>query len=127
VSRLLGEMRRHFLNAEVNPSEDLIERMTNAVEDRHVLATAVEARADVIVTRNLRDFPAPEVAPLGFAVLSPDIFLGELLADAPETILETLRQQAADLIKPPKTFNDVLFELSSQVPIFVAQVHAMTS
>ena len=34
-------------------------------DDRHVLAAAIEAEADVIVTFNTRDFPAPVVAQYG--------------------------------------------------------------
>ncbi len=32
-------------------------------DDRHVLAAAIVGRADVIVTRNLRDFPDAALAP----------------------------------------------------------------
>ena len=34
-------------------------------DDRHVLAAAIRGRADVIVTFNLKDFPATTLAPLG--------------------------------------------------------------
>jgi predicted nucleic acid-binding protein len=125
VDRLLVQMRRHFLNAEVNPPQELIERMTNAVEDRHVLASAVEAGAELIVTKNLRDFPASALVPLGVQDLSPDDFLGEQLDIAPEAILETLREQAADLVNPPKTLDDVLSALDTQAPFFVARIRAM--
>jgi predicted nucleic acid-binding protein len=33
--------------------------------DRHVLAAAIRGRADVIVTMNLKDFPAGTLAPYG--------------------------------------------------------------
>jgi hypothetical protein len=45
-----------------------------------VLAAAVAARADVIVTANLKDFPPPVCAPLGVEVMNePKIALEELL------------------------------------------------
>jgi len=34
-------------------------------DDRHVLAAATRGRADVIVTANLRDFPAEHIASFG--------------------------------------------------------------
>jgi predicted nucleic acid-binding protein len=125
VTRLLTEMRRHFLNAEVTPPLELIEQMTNADEDRHVLATAVAAGAGYIVTKNLRDFPASALDPLGIEALSPDEFLGELLDAAPGTVTQILREQAADLVKPAKTLDDVLSALDTQVPIFVSRIRAI--
>jgi predicted nucleic acid-binding protein len=37
--------------------------LTNHPNDRHVLAAAIQAKADVIVTSNLKDFPAAALAP----------------------------------------------------------------
>jgi hypothetical protein len=42
--------------------------------DRHVLAAAIRGRADVIVTRNLRDFPPDRLAPYGIEAQHPDTF-----------------------------------------------------
>jgi len=38
--------------------------------DRHVLAAAIKAKAQIIVTKNLRDFPAERLA-LGISRRSP--------------------------------------------------------
>jgi hypothetical protein len=43
--------------------------------DIHVLATAIAAGADTIVTMNLRDFPRAELAPHGVAAVHPDALL----------------------------------------------------
>ena len=43
--------------------------------DIHVLATAIAAGADTIVTMNLRDFPRAELAPHGVAAIHPDALL----------------------------------------------------
>jgi hypothetical protein len=43
--------------------------------DRHVLAAAVRAGAQLIVTNNLKDFPAAALAPYGLEAKGPDDFL----------------------------------------------------
>jgi predicted nucleic acid-binding protein len=43
--------------------------------DRHVLAAAIIGRCDVIVTQNLKDFPADTLASYGIDVQRPDEFL----------------------------------------------------
>jgi hypothetical protein len=43
--------------------------------DRHVLAAAIVGSADVIVTKNLKDFPADTLAQFGIEAQHPDVFL----------------------------------------------------
>lgn len=52
-------------------------------DDVHVLAAALTAKADLLVTFNLRDFPAPKLRRLGLAPISPDAFLWELAGRSP--------------------------------------------
>lgn len=54
--------------------------------DLHVLATALAARAEGIVTLNLRDFPRAELLPHGVVARHPDALLMEILATAPEEV-----------------------------------------
>ena len=51
------EIRRHFSEAWVEGFDKLIPKMTNHPKDRHVLAAAVRAKAQIIVTYNGKDFP----------------------------------------------------------------------
>lgn len=53
--------------------------------DRHVLAAAIHARAQVIVTRNLRDFPGDTLGPWDIEAQHPDIFLAGLHKAHPHT------------------------------------------
>ena len=56
-------MDHHFPSAIVTGYESLIERLDLPdPQDRPVLAAAVRGGADVIVTQNLRDFPAERLA-----------------------------------------------------------------
>lgn len=52
--------------------------------DRHVVAAGVEADASVIVTWNLRDFPASELRKHGLRRQTPDAFLLDIHDAAPE-------------------------------------------
>jgi predicted nucleic acid-binding protein len=64
-------MERSFPDAMTVGFEALIPEMTNDPKDCHVLAAAVAAGADVIVTANLADFPEAALAPLGSRPFTP--------------------------------------------------------
>ncbi len=78
-------MRAAFEEALVDGSE--IERlesaMTNHAKDRHVLAAAVAADSELIVTFNLGDFPPAACEPVGVEAIHPDDFLLDLHDLAP--------------------------------------------
>ncbi|HSF96177.1 MAG TPA: PIN domain-containing protein [Thermohalobaculum sp.] len=63
--------------------------------DAHVLAGAVAARAEILLTFNLRDFPARRLAAHGVAARHPDGFLWELLSHAPEAMDAAIRRACA--------------------------------
>jgi predicted nucleic acid-binding protein len=73
-----SEIRKHFPEAWVEGYEGLVSAMTNQPKDRHVLAAAVRARAEIIVTYNRRDFPAATLAPYSISVQGPSTFLKNL-------------------------------------------------
>ena len=55
----------HVLDALVTGYEPLVKTIhLPDPNDRHVLAAAITGRADVIVTKNLKDFPADRLARL---------------------------------------------------------------
>lgn len=124
ASRLRSIMEREFPEAEVAGYEHLIDAMPNDPKDRHVAAAAVKAGAQVITTANLKDFSA---LPDGVEAQSPDEFLCNLFDLDPEGFEELLRDQAADLVKPPMTFEELLDRLARVVPDFVAAVREHAS
>lgn len=84
-------------------------------DDRHVLAAAIHAEAQVIVTRNVRDFPADRLTRWGVAVQHPDDFLTELHQDQPDAlgrIVAAIAHAWSDDAKP----DDVLDSLSIDAP-----------
>lgn len=113
ANRLRAIIEREFPEAEVTGYEHLIDAMQNDPKDRHVVAAAVKASAQVITTANLKDFL---VLPDGVEAQSPDEFLCNLFDLDPVGFEELLRDQAADLVKPPMSFDELLDRLARVVP-----------
>ncbi len=122
AARLRATMERVFPDAMVTGFERLIAAMKNDEKDRHVAAAAVKCGAQLIVTSNVKDFAD---LPDGIDVQSPDEFLCNLVDLDPRSFLELLREQAADLKKPPVTFEQFLETFEKMVPNFVAAVRAI--
>ncbi len=55
-------------------------------DDVHVLAAAIRVDADLLLTQNLRDFPARALAPHGLVARDPDRFLRACHDQAPEAV-----------------------------------------
>jgi predicted nucleic acid-binding protein len=123
--RLLRALRAAFPEAEESGYRTLINSMTNEPGDRHVLAAAVHAKADVIVSSNLRHFPKRSVAPYAIRVQSPDAFLLERLAQAPEQMSRILQDQASEFQAPRMTASDILDRLFTAAPMYAAAVRAL--
>lgn len=81
-------------------------------DDRHVLAAAIETGADLIVTINLRDFPADALSSYGIEARHPDAFVLDLLLRAQTAVLATFRGHRAALRKPPLTSEEYLHKLA---------------
>ena len=99
--------------------------MRNHPKDRHVLAAAVRAHAQVIVTFNLRHFPEEALAPYGIVARHPDAFLTDLANRAPDLMVQTIERQAAALRNPPKSYDDILDNLTGQVPQFATLMRGL--
>jgi predicted nucleic acid-binding protein len=77
-------MDLHAGDAVVTGYEELIPGLNLPdPNDRHVLAAAIRGQANIIVTLNLRDFPADVVGALGIEAQHPDEFVLNLLDLAP--------------------------------------------
>src|SRR3954462_6891521 len=76
-------------------------------DDRHVLAAAIRARAQVIVTSNLKDFPAADLAQWDIEPKSPDGFDGDQRVLIPDRLFPEFSRSAAFWRNPkgtPPTF-----------------------
>ncbi|HEY4027420.1 MAG TPA: PIN domain-containing protein [Candidatus Dormibacteraeota bacterium] len=103
--------------------------MANDPNDRHVLAAAVAAKADAIVTFNRRHFADDACDPYGVEVLHPDQFLVDLHDLDQETVEDEIAAQAAALRRPPMSPAELLAMLErGGVPKFAARLrHVITS
>jgi len=78
------------------------------VDDRHVVAAAIEGNAEIIVTFNLKDFPLDYLKSLDIEVQHPDDFVRSLIDIDKTSALEALNNQVKRLKTPPKSLEDVL-------------------
>lgn len=72
-----------------NPSDEAALWLPD-MGDIHVLATAIAGQAECIITLNLRDFPASELAARGVAAIHPDAMLYRLWLDHPEPVTDVV-------------------------------------
>ena len=108
-------MDKHAEDALVADYEDLIPGLQLPdPDDRHVLAAAIRGGANVIVTMNLRDFPATIVAPFGIKAQHPDDFVLHLLHLAPDVVLGATQTHRLSLKRPAKTTLEYLETLERQ-------------
>jgi predicted nucleic acid-binding protein len=77
-------------------------------DDRHVVAAAIRAGAQAIVTWNLKDFPKDKLASFGLEAVHPDDFVLDSIDLAPAAICAAVEAQAAALKNPPQTLAEVL-------------------
>lgn len=121
AARRIGNMRTAFgESALVAGYDHLIAQMGCDPKDRHVLAAAVHAEAELLVTFNLKDFPSASTAPYGVSALHPDEFLSDLLEEQSANVLDALRRGCSQLRNPPQTLQQFLVSLAPTVPRFAA-------
>lgn len=109
VARVRHLMDQAVLDARVTGYEELIGglRLPDP-DDRHVLAAAIRVKADVIVTMNLRDFPAEVLDPFEIQAVHPDDFMLGQFDRSPGTVFEAVKEQRARLRNPPRTVDEHL-------------------
>ncbi|MEM1431440.1 MAG: PIN domain-containing protein [Pseudomonadota bacterium] len=105
-------VRARHAGAEVPEAPGLDARLwLPDANDIHVLATAVRASADLILTWNAKDFPRAELAAEGVGRSDPDTFLRELWLRAPEAVTaaaERVQAEAERLDDAPRTLRALL-------------------
>jgi predicted nucleic acid-binding protein len=112
VERRIAVMQDFFDDANVT-SWEVLESVVALPDpdDAHVLAAAIQGRADVIVTFNVKDFPRDELQRFGIDVQTPDEFLLNQLDLDPDEVLACLARQAEALKSPPVQLRELLDRL----------------
>ena len=104
LDRRRAAMESALPDACVSGYEPLIPGLTLPdPDDRHVLAAAIRAKAQVIVTFNEADFPAATLAGFDIVVQHPDVFLRHLVDLNPATVRARVQQMLQGWRQPPNT------------------------
>ena len=114
IARTRALMDAHVNNATVAGFEPLIATLTLPdPNDRHVLAAAIHGGASVMVSANLKDFPATALAPHNITAEHPDIFISGLIDADPHSALAVFAADRAAMTRPPMTIAEYLVALDA--------------
>ena len=112
VQRTVQLMSDAVRDWEVTNFQDLVPSVSLPDEnDRHVLAAAVKANADAIITLNIKHFPESSLSPHGVEALHPDDFVLDLIDLNAHQVLEAARLCWQRRRKPPLTWDQYLESL----------------
>jgi predicted nucleic acid-binding protein len=115
LERTRDLMDAYVRDAKVTGYEDLIEALALPdPNDRHVLAAAIKAGADAIVTTNLKDFPNEALSSYGIEAIHPDDFIYYQIDLNPAVACGAIKKQRESLKNPPKEKEEFLAILQKQ-------------
>jgi len=123
-------MDSHMPGALVTGYHSLIDGIIGLPDtnDRHVVAAAIVAQAEAIVTFNLKDFPRIALQAYNLHAIHPDTFISELADLHISTVLDAARLHRASLKNPPFSpdhYLDCL--LRQQLPETVSRLRPLAS
>jgi hypothetical protein len=108
--------------ATVNGYEEHISEVTLPdPNDRHVVAAAITAKAPLILTWNLRHFPAQELRRFGLRAMNPNAFLSGLFDKAPDLVIGSLANARRNLSKTRPSASDFVGILENQKLVQLAK------
>jgi predicted nucleic acid-binding protein len=114
IARTVKLMNQAVADALVTGHEPLIQALELPdPDDRHVLAAAIRAGAQQIVTFNLKDFPTDTLAGFGIEAVHPDTFLEQQFELNEGLVLRTVHRHRDSLRRPPKSAEEYLDTLAA--------------
>jgi predicted nucleic acid-binding protein len=109
LERTRDLMNAHVRDALVKDFEQLVDSLDLPdPDDRHVLAAAIKGGANLIVTVNLKDFPAEKLERWRIEAQHPDEFLTRQFHLSQSAYLQAVRTVRRRLKNPPKSVKDYL-------------------
>lgn len=115
--RLVGLIDRAFPHAQVTDFEHLEQTLDLPdSDDRHVLAAAVTAECDLLVTYNLRDFPEEVCGAHDILAVDVDEALMLLSSELGATLQQVVKAQIAAMRRPAVTVETFIRRLSRTAP-----------
>ena len=88
LKRLMNEA---YPLAQIDPTQEEYSRLEGInlpdEDDRHVLAAALAAEADILCTSNVKDFPRNIASSFGITIMTPDELLHTLIMKHPDEML----------------------------------------
>ena len=112
-------VREHFPEAMVEGWESFEDQCSNDEKDRHVLACAIKAQAELIVSFNLRHFPDGALAKWDKRAVHPQDYLLTLYSMEPALVVRRLGEISR---KCDRALQDIVIHLGRSVPAFSQRV-----
>ncbi|WP_345816030.1 PIN domain-containing protein [Paraburkholderia sp. PREW-6R] len=113
IARVRDLMDAHVRDALVENYEHLIPGMDLPdPDDAHVVAAAAHCGAELIVTFNLKNFPARALSRYNVTAQHPDDFIADLFDLNRAKVLEAMSEHRKSLKNPPKSVDDYLDTLT---------------
>lgn len=83
-------------------------------DDVHVVAAAISAECNTIITFNLRDFPNDVLSSFGITPVHPEQFIFDLYQQFPQLVFHALNTVWSRLREPPYTVDEYCNLLSKR-------------
>jgi len=115
VESFQTEIQIAFPDAEITGYEDLLAGVGNDPKDRHVLAAAIRGECPLILTYNLKHFPAEALARWSVEANHPQDYLLTLYEMEPKRVVGCLGEIAG---RRRLELEDVLIRLGRTLPRF---------
>jgi len=113
--RTIARMNNYFDEANINDFDHHISTIQLPdLDDRHVVACAIQCEAEIIVTKNLKDFPEEELAKFNLIAQHPDNFICDLFEMNTKAATIAFNVQLEKLKNPPQTKEKLLETFKKQ-------------
>ncbi len=116
-------MRRKFESAWVEDFEKYLDIVSLPdPDDRHVVASAIQCKAQYIVTDNVKDFPVDELAKYELECGTADRFLAGTFEHYVWQALDVIREHRAGLKSKPTTTAYIMDLTAKGLPLLAARL-----